>query len=152
MRGDDIYEIVLTECCVSYGCYAPLDSVSGNSYPERVRAAARRLADELMQNEASLEDKLQSPVNALGSTAREYMQGDFQSAMDRALNPPVRVKQVKQKSLSAECWSVQVWGTGYCETCEYKGTEECGGQEILKTGKNEKGIKVTEHGFDKTAS
>jgi hypothetical protein len=51
----------------------------------------------------------------------------------------IRSKQVKQSEMSAECWSVQVWGTDYCKKCEYLGKRDCGGKKIRKTGKNEKG-------------
>jgi len=50
-------------------------------------------------------------------------------------------KQVKQANLTGECWSVQVWGLEQCKTCRYKG-KDCGGKNIRKTGKNEKGIAV----------
>jgi hypothetical protein len=49
---------------------------------------------------------------------------------------------VKQSDLSAECWTVQFQGLSACETCEAKGTADCGGKKILQTGKNEKGIAV----------
>lgn len=52
------------------------------------------------------------------------------------------VRQVKQGDLSDECWMVQIWGLGHCETCEYKDSAECGGQQIRKTGKNAHGHKV----------
>ena len=51
----------------------------------------------------------------------------------------MQTKTIHQKNLSSECWSVQAWGTDYCKKCEYKGTKECGGKKILKTGKNELG-------------
>ena len=54
----------------------------------------------------------------------------------------MKVKQVKQANMTAECWSIQIWGKEYCETCEFKDTDECGGKQIRKTGKNEKGIEV----------
>lgn len=51
-------------------------------------------------------------------------------------------KTIKQSELSSECWNVQVWGLEYCKTCEYRNTKDCGGKKILKTKKNEKGIKI----------
>jgi hypothetical protein len=51
-------------------------------------------------------------------------------------------RMVSQSSLSAECWGVQVWGLDHCITCEYKDTQDCGGQDIRKTGKNEKGLGI----------
>lgn len=57
------------------------------------------------------------------------------------------VRLVPQDQMTAECWFVQAWGLDYCKTCEYYGTEkkphrECGGKNIRKTGKNEKGFSV----------
>ena len=59
----------------------------------------------------------------------------------------MQTKQVEQGKLSSECWGVQIWGTERCEDCEFKDTEDCGGQEILRTGKNEKGFKVGRNGI-----
>jgi hypothetical protein len=53
-----------------------------------------------------------------------------------------QTKLVNQGNLSGECMLVQIWGTSSCATCEYKGTEDCGGKAILDTGKNKKGIPV----------
>lgn len=54
----------------------------------------------------------------------------------------MRAKTVKQSSLSAECWLVQIWGKAYCKKCDLRGTEDCGGKQIRKTGRNSKGIRV----------
>jgi len=51
-------------------------------------------------------------------------------------------RMIRQKDLTAECWSVQVWGSDYCNTCEFKDADECGGKNIRKTGKNKKGIDI----------
>lgn len=51
-------------------------------------------------------------------------------------------RTVQQSRLSAECWSIQVWGKETCETCGFKNRKECGGKNIRKTGKNDKGITV----------
>jgi len=53
-------------------------------------------------------------------------------------------KTINQANLSSECWMVQFNGLTACESCEYLDTEDCGGKEIRKNGKNEKGIKVPE--------
>lgn len=53
-----------------------------------------------------------------------------------------QIKTVKQNNLSSECWMVQIYGASYCETCEYKNTRDCGGKNILKTGKNAKGLNI----------
>jgi len=59
----------------------------------------------------------------------------------------MEVKTFPQSKLSAECWSVQMWGTDHCKECEFYGTEDCGGTEILKTGKNENGVEVGKKGM-----
>ena len=76
-------DMVKVECLVGYGCAAPVHTEGGNSYPMRVRAAARRYAESLMADGALAEAHLDLPVNAIGSTAREYGRGDLDSAMDR---------------------------------------------------------------------
>ena len=53
-----------------------------------------------------------------------------------------RERVVKQSELSSECWLIQVWGKSRCETCEFKNTKGCGGQEIRETGINGKGFSV----------
>jgi len=57
-------------------------------------------------------------------------------------NPNISVKMVPQNKMSGECWSIQIWGPIRCTDCEYKDTDECGGKEIRKTGRNEKGYEV----------
>lgn len=76
-------ELAYVDCCVGYGCAAPVHTEGGSSYPLRVRAAARRYAEELMADAEAAEHALDQPVNRIGSTAREYGRGDLDSAMDR---------------------------------------------------------------------
>lgn len=54
----------------------------------------------------------------------------------------VSVRSIPQAKLSAECWLVQFSGLDRCDICEFVDTDECGGPEIRKTGKNEKGFAV----------
>lgn len=54
----------------------------------------------------------------------------------------MKTKTINQSHLSSECWLVQFWGLEQCETCEAKDTPDCGGQEIRRTGKNEKGYSI----------
>jgi len=145
-KRDKWFEAMLIDCCMGYGCYAPLDSTEGGSYPLRVRAEARRIADSYFADQIELNRRLNRPVNAIGSTAREFGKGDMQSAMDRLKDPPVKIKVIRRK-LTSECWMIQIWGPDYCNTCEYINTPDCGGQEILKTGENEKGIEVGKQGL-----
>ncbi len=51
-------------------------------------------------------------------------------------------KIIKQNQLTSECWNIQIWGLNACKDCEYKGTKNCGGKNILKKLKNDKGFKI----------
>lgn len=59
----------------------------------------------------------------------------------------MKTKIIQQSKLTGECWMVQMQGLSACEFCEYKNTEDCGGQDILEKGKNEKGHKIGEDGL-----
>jgi hypothetical protein len=77
----------LTEACVAYGFYEPLDTFSGDVYPARLRAQARRAAEALMRDASALETARERPVNRIGSTAAEYGRGDLDSALFRDDSP-----------------------------------------------------------------
>lgn len=47
-------------------------------------------------------------------------------------------KEVNQKSLTSDCWLIQLQGLKVCESCEVRNTEECGGGESLKKLQHEK--------------
>lgn len=53
-----------------------------------------------------------------------------------------KIRMVNQSNLSSECLGAQIWGKEKCKTCEIRNTSECGGKNIIKTGKNDKGIRV----------
>jgi hypothetical protein len=44
----------------------------------------------------------------------------------------IKTKIVQQSQLTADCWSIQVWGIEACETCEFRDTRKCGGKSIIK--------------------
>jgi len=54
----------------------------------------------------------------------------------------IKSRQIKTSELTSECWGVQMWGLEKCNNCEFKDTDECGGQNIRKTGMNVKGFTV----------
>jgi hypothetical protein len=56
-------------------------------------------------------------------------------------------KVIDQDQLSSECWLIQFQGKSACDHCEYKGKRECGGKDILKKGKNNKGVKLNKKGI-----
>lgn len=89
----DSHDWIVVECLVDYGAAAPMGE-HGSNYAERARAAARREVEELIADSDKCEAALDRPVNKLGSTAREYARGDFQSAMERGVyagDPGARV-------------------------------------------------------------
>ena len=43
-----------------------------------------------------------------------------------------KVKTIDQSKLTSDCWLIQIYGIEACKTCEVRGTDECGGKEILK--------------------
>lgn len=78
-----VIPLVLVECCVQYGLGAPLESFTGSKYAKRIRAEARRYAEQCMRDDALLQERLTRPVNAIGSTAAEYGRGDVNAALQR---------------------------------------------------------------------
>lgn len=81
--GTDSWTYALVECCIQYGYGAPLESFQGDHYPLRIRAQARRFAEECMRDAALVRERLARPVNAIGSTAAEIGRGDIDAALDR---------------------------------------------------------------------
>jgi hypothetical protein len=162
-QDDEAREQTIVYGLASSGCAAPLHEEQDWNYPARVRAAAKREADAIMNDYDRRESLLDRPFNAIGTTAREVGQDDLLAGLRRhAVNPQAEpdpkkdlmlrlqtapIKQVKQRDLTGECFLVQIYGTSYCAQCEAKDTPDCGGQEIRKTGKNEKGLEVGRTGL-----
>lgn len=160
---DEAREAATVYGLVGDGCAAPLHDEQEWNYPARVRAACKREADSVMNDYDKRERLLDRPFNAIGTTAREVGQDDLLAGLRRhAQNPSAEpdpkkdlmlrlqtapVKRVKQRELTGECFLVQIYGTSYCEQCPVKDTPDCGGQEIRKTGKNEKGLEVGRTGL-----
>mgnify|MGYP001576064174 CR=1 FL=1 len=86
----------LAVCCFEYGCQAPLESWSGNAFGKLLRQA-RASAHALKQDANTLADRLEQPVNKIGSTAREYMNGDINSAILRGLERGDRNAEILAK-------------------------------------------------------
>ena len=66
------------------GSTAPLGDWGGNNYRKLLRVA-RRESRKIQEDNSYYEEKMNSPVNAIGSTAREFQRGDFDSAIVRGL-------------------------------------------------------------------
>ncbi len=73
---------------------------------------------------------------ALDHKTREQETGDW-----IGLNN-IKVREIKQSSLTAECWLIQIYGPEHCRTCPAVDTDDCGGQDIRKRLFNRKGLNV----------
>jgi hypothetical protein len=94
MRAGERLTLAAVEMCVSYGLGAPLYSATGKRWLH-VRAEARREAEGFLKGTSDLDAALDRPVNAIGSTAREYGLGDISSALARG--PATREKELVKK-------------------------------------------------------
>jgi hypothetical protein len=138
------------ETASSYGLSIPVHHAFGGT-PES--ALRRTLRDAQVDLDGSIDCYLDRPVNRIGQTGREYLAGDMDSCLARSRESDARprtgsggngaqARRVRQSNLSAECFMVQVFGEHACEDCEYRGTPDCGGQNVLRTGRNEHGHAV----------
>jgi hypothetical protein len=82
--ADEDDPLVWAEIMHSYGMKAPLWDANGDDI-DSLMSEAKMEGDALIEDSAEFEERMNRPVNAIGSTAREYMKGDLNSAMDRAL-------------------------------------------------------------------
>ena len=76
--------LMLVEALHGYGAKAPLFDVSGNNAGKLIRAA-KACSYEVTASCEAYEQAMAKPVNKLGSTAREFMTGDIDSAIGRGL-------------------------------------------------------------------
>lgn len=69
--------LCIVEACVGYGLGAPLESFTSEHRPVNLRARARKYAEEMIRpaGSTSLRDRLARPVNAIGTSARDYGRG-----------------------------------------------------------------------------
>lgn len=81
---EPLSDVAIAEACHGYGAKAPLDSWMGNNAHKMLREA-RKAANSYQRSAVLLASALDRPVNQIGSTAREYMTGDLDSAVHRAL-------------------------------------------------------------------
>jgi len=76
-------ELMWAEVLFQYGYKAPLWDKNGNNYSLLMKEAREESAS--LDDPEAHEAAMNRPVNKIGSTAREFMQGDFASAMDRGV-------------------------------------------------------------------
>ena len=77
-------DVWLAFMVASYGEYAPLVDEAGNNGHGIIRNLKRE-SREIEGDSERHEDLMNRPVNAIGSTAREFQSGDIQSALSRGL-------------------------------------------------------------------
>lgn len=85
VEDEDLTQEMLAIVCYESGCRATLESWSGRAYCKLLRAA-RSAAHALARDASALAERMDRPVNAIGSTATEYMQGDVTSAILRGVS------------------------------------------------------------------
>lgn len=83
---------------VGDGCASPLHEESSWNYPARVRAAAKREADSIMNDFDRREELLNRPINAIGTTAREVGQDDLLAGLHRSAEQVMEGKPVDPKA------------------------------------------------------
>lgn len=89
------FEMVLLDALIGYGTYSPMGSESGECWPLRVRAAGRRLAEELMSDGGACVAALARPVNKLGATAADFGRGDAMAPLRSKADAVLRGEKVE---------------------------------------------------------
>ncbi len=84
VEGDPNAAQIKVEALHGYGSRAPLWDRSGNNINKLMKEA--RAESARLDDPAAHEEAMNRPVNKLGSTAREYAQGDIYSAMTRGVS------------------------------------------------------------------
>lgn len=81
---DEAAPLWIAEACHSYGASA-LMWQDGSNNAHKLLRAARAEAHALAKDAAALADRMDRPVNRIGSTAAEMMRGDLDAAITRGL-------------------------------------------------------------------
>jgi len=81
---EDLTELHKVESLHAAGARAPLWEGNGNNY-RKLMTEARKYSAQLTNDPELYAYKMSEPVNRLGSTAREYQQGDITSAITRGV-------------------------------------------------------------------
>lgn len=88
-------ELCIVETIHGYGARAPLGSWEGNAW--RPLMAQARAESRSLDDPDAYEAAMAKPVNKLGSTAREFAQGDFNSALVRGVTAGDRSAKLMAK-------------------------------------------------------
>ncbi len=76
-------DLWLIESISTYGCFAHMGNWDGNNFKKLFNLASEESYN--LNNERYHESRMNRPVNKIGSTAREMMQGDFTSGLIRSI-------------------------------------------------------------------
>jgi len=76
-------ELAKVDSLATYGCKAPLGQWNGNNYKKLITEARNESRN--LNDPEKYEAAMSRPVNAIGSTAREFAVCDFQSAIKRGV-------------------------------------------------------------------
>lgn len=86
----------VAEMLHSYGLKAPIEAFDGNNWHKMFREA-RKFSYSFDNDLQKHEEMMNRPVNKIGSTAREFMQGDFRSGMIRGISEGDAVAKIMGK-------------------------------------------------------
>ena len=95
-EGETYEDIWLAFMVAGYGEYAPLSDEASNN-GNKIIANLKRESREIEGDSGRYEALMDRPVNAIGSTAREFQAGDIQSAIDRGLRRDNAAASIMQK-------------------------------------------------------
>jgi hypothetical protein len=73
-----VAELVCVEACHGYGAKAPLEEYNGNNW-RKLMQEARAYSRELTSDNEKMQEALDRPVNAIGTSAKDYMLGKMLS-------------------------------------------------------------------------
>lgn len=84
LKDEDTWRLIVCEAMVSYGSFANIHDYSGSDL-DKMFATMLAESNQMVDNPGAYERRMNRPVNAIGSTAREMQRGDINSALLRGL-------------------------------------------------------------------
>lgn len=105
VEADPNAALIKVECLHSYGSKAPLWNRSGNNL--RKLMAECRAESAALDDPSAHEAAMSRAVNAIGSTAREFAQGDIYSAMDRGVREGDEKAKLMAKLYGADSETIE---------------------------------------------
>ena len=75
--GPEVNELLLLSCLIDYGIGGILERFTSATASWGTRNKARKYAEEIMKDEAELEDRLDRQANAIGNSVRDFARGQI---------------------------------------------------------------------------